>query len=401
MQTSTTLQAPPACANPEGKANAGRKLQRKLQNKVSGDARYHLTVSQAADANPLVKRYISFCRTILKLSEQKENGRDISDVDFSHVCKAFYLTESIKTKSGKTILGQKAKLEKQKGSSQDTGRVREQVGKTAQNLRCLIPSYLCPNQFVTNNADVIKFDNSTNTLRSKLHNTELRTLAGNLPAALRGIVAKMALAHVEDKKILTNRGKQARSNEELKGLEGKTQAERSERMFSNLMPFWNQRWTITATKQFLSLRAEEKLCTLGHANAALKVYDWLSREHQVVNSGEVRSLNEKLVQTQNHLNHEALQTAQQSVHWTKSVNLGRIHPRIMALTLHALGAPEEVQVRAVEIFGRTYFAPILSIRRDPEEINTPDPHAEGDGGSQSRRGSLTRSQLAPFSRPPA
>jgi hypothetical protein len=354
--------APINAAQRAGDGNNGQR-----QNRGRGrNDRNHLTVRQVIQSNPLVARYITFARTILRMAVQSES--DGIPPDYSSVCKAFYIGETISSRSGQAL---PSKRRAEKETVPPTERKRKSVdGKLAQKVEQLTPSILVPSSFGVGNQNKA-FDSKSNSVRSKLRQEEVSYLMDNCPKKLTPIILRIAETRNQDKKVITGNAFNEAWNKwrgehpnitDLAGAASKAFDIKDTNYFIN-------RWTTTSYKQFLVLKEQGCTLTLPHARAALKFWDWISSLEEYSTDARFVTANQNLVSAEPDLDLQELKRMQGSTYWKKTGSLGRINPRVMLLTLLDAYPTEELTQRALEIFERPYFSTLLVEREGPDVVS--------------------------------
>jgi len=365
------------------KATEGKKDQAGKTKKDAG----HLTMCEVSRANPLAARYLEFSRLILTICQTGGHTQSERDRRLAISCEAFYISECAKNRSGLALNIKDKKKGKAQASSGEGKKVEKpekrkmnKIGETARKCARVFPTIKAI-PFVGIGDDRKHLPTKSNSVLDQIHHGEYVELVGKLPVKDQNALSKITEVSLEDRKFLNSEKYQEVTKalmEKRKDEGGETKIEPEE--VATWFPpdsFWKTRMTVTAFKQYHALKSEGMLLTDSHLQTTIRVLQEVAIGLSTI-SQPPTDLTRKLIET-GRVAEEDLHTRGTEPFWKKSRNLGRIHPRVVALQLLEDGNQRGME-EWTELCKLPFFAATVTeyVKRPNLEEGCPSPPEAGE-----------------------
>jgi len=379
-------------------------------------------VSQVAGRHPLVQRYVGSYRNILSFCQKADEAGTLytesTDRRLLTLVKGLYVNETSYSRTGDALPTRKVKgsgiADTPKGGARDSKNFKPTAGaatkRTDKNLAHKVSQFLPSFWNVRRTApgddplDYLPVDQSVVAIRSKAIFKEQLSQVEKLSKKDSVVLEHMHSNYVSDRKLLndskvvsaTAAGFFNRLSNESKGTQvsvGKL-AEEFLQQISKKDPFWGKKINRVDVKAWIVLHERKQLLHEKEATSVLRVWEKLAALENgdgILSSKEFKTFASKAAFTE-----DQLKEALKPIKWRGSSNLGRIHPKIMAIT--AIIANETKRAEKLqELVDTPYFAPIMN---DRDTKNLKEEGTEEKGNKPRNWLSLLQTEICDLSEEP-
>jgi hypothetical protein len=347
----------------------------------------HLTMRQVHQANPLASRYLDFARPILQIAQEGGHSKEECDLRFAATCWGFFYSECAKSSTGLAFStsGRKAKASVPQEGKQDKkeGRVARQtdvVGPLAQTCARVWPT-IHGQPAIGTGADTKNMDPLLNPVLDQLRHLEYTDILTKMAKKDRSALSKITATTLEDRRFLNSEEFKQRTKELVAADEFLKNPKEAMKVIPLRFPqdsFWHTRMTVTAYKQYQVLKKENLLLTEAHFRTVLRVLTILEAELK-----KPRPLDPDLQKKlkDGGVTDQDVSGRSTVPFWKGSRNLGRIHPRIVALQLREEGRVKDLE-EWTEICQTPFFRATVTEYKTEGNANSragKEKEAEGTG----------------------
>lgn len=308
----------------------------------TGSSDAHLTMSQVAAANPMASRYLNFGRLIFMAMEQ-----GVSKEKFHVLCESFYIEETLRKSSSKEEKKKQKATESKVPSLPEKKEVPDGLIKQAMQV---LPSFVTPNR-VGSGLDSKKISYPDQGKRDRSDYKSRQRFLGQLTSANLGVLSRVLENCADDRAYLNAPEYRTSIRERIAhskdGDEGETpfaafalndedRKKYLDDFFSKV--FFLEEWggTVVALKQFYMLQKDMKLLSDPHLKATLRLFKSLSDIPAPSAEDSWPADDLKVVAERTGVTVEQLKSEMGTPQWKGSQNLGRCHPRVLALQIDDL-----------------------------------------------------------------
>lgn len=333
------------------------------EKKLSGGEYKHLTMSQCSLSNPMAARYLEFARQVLSVLDNPNLSNQ--EEALVTLCRGFHLTEFLKKKKEVT----KPKKKKEEVLKSVENKEKEGVPPSLiHKARLVLPTFSVPVSIGTGN-DRVKLVYPSQSDKDKAVFRDHSYALTALSYKDRKVLTKMLEDVEEDRKYLNSDDYRTAIRELciLRQItDPKLAHDKCAAMFEKT-PL-KGRGSIVAMKQYIVLNDKKKLLSKTHLMATLRTLESLSEldPPRGVDSWDSNSLT--AIATKNKVTEEQLTAEFGRPTWKGAQNLGRCHPRILALQVNEMNDEKVSDQFEAAFFDKEggikrYWLPILEIQK--------------------------------------
>jgi len=308
---------------------------------------------------------VDFARTVLLLCSLADSGE--TEKKLAETAKGFYHSECAKSRTGEALPARGSRKSKTNTGQGPTSKQKtaptKSTGNLAQKCTRILPTFVAPPS--AGSGDTLQWvDKAADSVKDTMRHSEMVKYLDQCPKKYLNAFDRICDTAAEDKKILNSEKYRKFCQEWCEETAGSDPAE-LEKVAARSMPdipFWKSRYTITALKQYQYLKKVKQLLTASHLKTLYEVY--LSLSNNFYSCGKVNEKDQDLLIKLGQVPRDVLEAEQCFAHWKGSVNLGRIHPRVIMMQLAQDNAHTDVLDKWTNLFDTEYFDPILLQRKE-------------------------------------